>query len=345
MPDSESTPETGTAAPPFPAEVGALAQTVASALAEILRSPASPGVLQAQELLLQRLALQGDVFSSRIPAPRNITEVGGYLNLLERLGEREIRTQSLAAALGVAGPNPMPGLLPATGLLFDVLRPNDRPEGEAGAQAPVQVAVRNDFAAPLDAARSAIHARGCRLPLLGLAPLGLPAAHPLAPGAGQDPVDPLLYLGRVLRLLPSAALRDPDTDLLALAREGGSGPLQVVARQVDDGAPEAGEVTETSWSAFQCDENACAASAEDRHFLPLAPILNAAGWYQPVPGDPQSLGTPGPWWRWTNLTGLVVGETRLGDELLERYTPAQVAASALRDRLGHRWNGEAFVGG
>ena len=50
------------------------------------------------------LALQGDVIQSRIPAPRNITEIGGYLNLLQTLGQAEMRTQTLAGALGVAGP-------------------------------------------------------------------------------------------------------------------------------------------------------------------------------------------------------------------------------------------------
>jgi len=320
----------------------ALASQVAGALSEILRSSSSPEVLQAQQLLLQRLALQGDVFSSRIPVPRNITEVGGYLNLLARLGETEIRTQALAAALGVAGPNPMPGLVPSHGVLFDVMRPNDRPAGGAEASTPVQVAIRNDFAPAFDSARQAIHAAGCRIPVLGFAPSALP---PLLPGAPGLPGDLLLHLGRVLRLMPTAALADPDQDLLALARPDGETALQVVARQVDPGAPDAGSVATASWVAWSCEATSCTESTDDRAYLPLAPVLNAAGWYQPAPPAPTSAGDTGDWWRWTNITGLVPGSSRFGDELLQRHTPGQVAASSLRDALDFVWNGEAFVPG
>ncbi len=332
MPDTESTsPAAG---------VEALASQVAGALSEILRSSSSPEVLQAQQLLLQRLALQGDVFSSRIPVPGSITEVGGYVNLLERLGETEIRTQALAAALGVAGPNPMPGLTPSAGVLFDVQRPNDRPPGAAEATTPVQVAVRNDFAPAFDAARQAFHDAGCILPLLGFAPVGLP---PLAPGNPSPPDDLLLHLGRVMRLMPTAALVDPDADALALARLDGETTLQVVARQLDPGAPDAGSVSGASWVAWSCDAAACTESTDDRDYLPLAPILNAAGWYQPTPDAPTSLGDAGRWWRWTNVTGLVPGVTRFGDELLQRHAAGVVAASSLRDHLDRVWNGEDFV--
>jgi len=320
----------------------ALASQVAGALAEILRSSNSPEVLQAQQLLLQRLALQGDVFSSRIPVPKNITEVGGYLNLLARLGESEIRTQALAAALGVAGPNPMPGLAPSQGVLFDVMRPNDRPSGAAEASTPVQVAIRNDFAPAFDAARQAIHAAGCRIPLLGFAPPALPPHTPGAPGLPQDL---LLHLGRVLRLMPTAALADPDQDLLAVARPDGETALHVVARQVEAGAPEAGAVATAPWVAWSCSGSSCAESTDDRAYLPLAPILNAAGWYQPAPSAPASAGDTGDWWRWTNTTGLVPGSSRYGDELLQRRTPGEVAASALRDALDLVWNGTTFAPG
>jgi hypothetical protein len=63
------------------------------------------------------------------PRPRNITEVGGYLNLLETLIETEMRSQVLASILGVAGPNPMPGFEPTGPAHYDVLKSNDRPAG------------------------------------------------------------------------------------------------------------------------------------------------------------------------------------------------------------------------
>jgi hypothetical protein len=335
MPD----PTPASTVAPSGSGVDALAAQVAGALSDILRSSSSPEVLQAQQLLLQRLALQGDVFSSRIPVPRNITEVGGYMNLLARLGESEIRTQALAAALGVAGPNPMPGLHPTRGVLFDVSRPNDRPPGPAQAGTPVQFLIRNDFAPAFDVALQAVHDAGCALPLLGVSPAGLP---PLVPGAPALPGDLLLYLGRVLRLMPTAALADPDEDALAVAREDGETGLQVVARQLFAGAPQAGAVAEAAWVAWSCDTDNCTESTDDRTYLPLTPILNAAGWYQPAPEAPTTAADTGPWWRWTNTTGLVPGVSRYGDELLQRFTPGEIAGSALRDALALVWDGEGF---
>ena len=93
------------------------------ALVELIRSGVRPDVLEAQRVLLQRLSTQGDVFPARIPAPRNITEVGGYLNLLERAGHIDLRSSALAGALGIAGPamggevlaGVVPSMRPTTG--------------------------------------------------------------------------------------------------------------------------------------------------------------------------------------------------------------------------------------
>ena len=67
------------------AGVTAVAGKLVDALSEILRNSTSPDALASQQLLLRRMALEADVFPSRAPAPRNITEVGGYLNLLTSL--------------------------------------------------------------------------------------------------------------------------------------------------------------------------------------------------------------------------------------------------------------------
>ena len=42
---------------------------VIDALVELMRTATRPDVLEAQRVLLQRLAHQGDVFPSRIPPP------------------------------------------------------------------------------------------------------------------------------------------------------------------------------------------------------------------------------------------------------------------------------------
>src|SRR5690606_34717294 len=106
------------------------------------------GSADMQDLLLQRLVTSGDVIPSRIPAPLNITEIGGYLNLLEGLGADELRSQTLASILGVAGPLPAAGL-PTSPILFFAEVPNHRPAGPAQPSIPVEIRVRSDFVAAL----------------------------------------------------------------------------------------------------------------------------------------------------------------------------------------------------
>jgi hypothetical protein len=309
------------------------------ALASILSDANSPAALQAQQILLQRMALESDVFPSRVPPPRNITEIGGYFNLMEKLNETAMRTQALAAIMGVAGPNPMPGLTPTGQVLFDVLRANDRPAGAVQASIPVQFRVRNDFAPALDAALKTIHDAGCMLPVLA-PPLGLPPATPVAT---TPPTDLLRYLGRTLDLMPTCTLIDPDTDALAVARLNGAGPFEVVALQLNGAAPNAGTVAAQNWSAWKCDANACAENAAARKMLQLTPLLNAAGWVQPAITNPVKLAQPGSWARWNNLTGLIAGVSRYGDELTQRFTNGEIAASSLRDVVDYKWDGTQFA--
>src|SRR5690349_10449798 len=96
-------------APPPPTGLSPTEEKVLDTLLDIVRYGGSRDAAEAQAIMLRRLALQGDVVSSRIPAPRNISEVGGYVNLLQTLQQPELEGQMLAAALGVAGPNPPPG--------------------------------------------------------------------------------------------------------------------------------------------------------------------------------------------------------------------------------------------
>ena len=138
-PTPTPTPDPGTTVTTTVVSPGAVAAAVSdaasplvTALAGILQASTSPDALAAQNLLLRRLATEADVFTSRIPPPKNITEVGGYFNLLETLGETVMREQALAAALGVAGPNPTPGFSPGGPILFDVQRTND-PSRRCGA--------------------------------------------------------------------------------------------------------------------------------------------------------------------------------------------------------------------
>ncbi len=298
----------------------------------IVQQANSPDVWEAQNILLRRLALQGDVVGSRVPAPRNITEIGGYLNYLGELQQSEMRAQALAGILGVAGPNPPLGWVASHPALSMVSISNDRPEGAAQPGIPLSVSVRSDFAAPLQAAVKAVHERGCFLPLLTVPCTGLP---------GEPPEDFLPCLGRVLDLFPGSALLDPATDVLALARSAGStGEFQVVARALSAGTV---PVTPADWEVLQCTESgSSSATLNAAPLLSLGPFLASAGYYpaSPLPLPATSLSTA--WARLTNLTGLVPGRTQLGDELSLLYAAAAVADSGLSACLHWTWNGSTF---
>jgi hypothetical protein len=334
---------------PTPAPAEAESQTteqafagVMDALVELMRAGARPDVLEAQRLLLQRLANQGAVFPSRIPLPRNITEVGGYLNLLERAGQLDMRLSAVASALGIASPaaalDPLSGALP----VGFVQAPNDRPPGPVQASIPPLIAIRADFHAPFLAALQLLHASGCMLPLRAPRPV-LPASQPGATPASLDLTVILAALGRTLEVFPDTVLVDPAADALAIARleTPATDPLRLVARELDGGTL----VAEASWVA----KRASATGVTDdpptlRRYLEVAPIMQAAGWIHPQPlVAPASRSERGSLARFVNLTGLVAGETTLGDELELLYAPAAIGRSALASVLQWRWDGTTFV--
>ena len=54
-------------------------------VAKLLEHEVSPEVLEIRKMILRRIATESDIRPSRIPAPMNITQVGGYVNLLMQL--------------------------------------------------------------------------------------------------------------------------------------------------------------------------------------------------------------------------------------------------------------------
>lgn len=80
------------------------------ALAQLLESESSAESQQYKNLILKRIAEETEVKPTRIPAPLNITEIGGYYNLLEQmkvnsieLEEKKLKMQMdmIASALGL----------------------------------------------------------------------------------------------------------------------------------------------------------------------------------------------------------------------------------------------------
>ena len=312
------------------------------ALVELIRSGVRPDVLEAQRVLLERLATQGDVFPARVPAPKNITEVGGYLNLLEQAGFNDLRSSAISSALGIAGPARAGEVLAGVVPIGFVNLANDRPPGPAQASIPPFLPVRADFHGPLLAALNGLHAAGCMLPLR--APRAtLPAS---LPGAGPTSPDMALVfatLGRSLEVFPGTVLIDPAVDPLAIARPEApaTDPVRLVARELDGGTT----VPEASWIATRVSQTAAVEDAPAlRRYLDVAPLLAEVGWIHPTPTVlPVSTASKGTLVSFINLTGLVPGESTLGEELSLLYPPAEVARSALALFGGHRWDGTQFL--
>lgn len=315
----------------------ALTSQIVGSLINLVQANNSPDAIAAQSILMRRLALEGDVVGSRIPPPKNISEIGGYLNLLGTLGETAMREQTLAGVLGVAGPTPALGFQSAQPLSM-VSLPNDRPAGTAQPSLPLSILVRSDFSNAFLGAMQTLHAQGAMLPCSGPAAIALP---PGGPGS-VVPSDLLLYLGRVLTLATSAALIAPVSDPLVLARITGSGaPFQIAANVLSAGSV---AVAAANYDALQISGAAITTVAlPPQSLVMVAPLLANAGFYPaspfPVPATP----TDSAWATLTNITGLVDGTTAYGDELALLYPPSVIAASALAPALAYVWNGTTFA--
>jgi hypothetical protein len=314
---------------------GSLEEQALTTLLDVIKAGATPAAAQAQAMMLRRLALEGDVVGSRVPAPRNITEIGGYINLLTDLGEPDIRTQLLASLLGVSGPAMALDALSGVPPISWVTIPNDRPAGAAQAVIPLSISIRSDFVASLQTALKSLHDHGCTLPLTTTMPLLPPA------GNGVPAIDPLPYIGRVISVVAAAALADPDNDPIALARQG-TDSFALVARVLSPG-PIA--VAPAAWEALKCDTTSCTTSpapAGGRAYVTLAPALAVAGFYAGSPPPQPASNKDRAWATLTNITGLVAGVTKLGDELRLLYSADQIASSSLSGQLTWVWDGTAF---
>ena len=67
---------------------------IESIVMKLMENEVSPEMLEIKTDLLRRLASEGDIRPARIPAPMNITEMGGYINLLRELNQEETLRQT-----------------------------------------------------------------------------------------------------------------------------------------------------------------------------------------------------------------------------------------------------------
>lgn len=317
---------------------GLSAQLVENLLG-VLTSATSPDAVEAQNIIMRRIALEGDVIGSRVPPPLNITEIGGYINLMTSLKETAMREQALAGILGVAGPNPPLGWISNTPPLAMVSVTNDRPAGPAQPAIPLSVLVRSDFVGAVKAAVAHVHKYGATVPFASVPVLHLPMG---VPGAAV-PADILGYLGRELTLEPAAALADPRTDPLAIVRKAGtSDPWEIAANVLTATSV---TVPPGNYDAIACTPTSkSTVTLTGASLIPLAPILAKAGFYPASPLPLPANSTQTAWARFTNVTGLTAGVTRLGDELSLLYDAETIAGSVFASALDWVWNGSAFDG-
>jgi hypothetical protein len=308
-------------------------------LVSVLNSATSPDAIEAQNIIMRRIALEGDVVGSRVPPPRNITEIGGYLNLLGTLDEDAMREQALAGILSVAGANPPLGWISNLQALAMVDVTNDRPDGAWQPTIPLYVLVRSDFVPAVKAAQANVHGYGATMPFSSASVLTLPLATP----GSTPPTNALKYIGRELSLAPAAALVAPKTDPLALIRaQGTTDPFEIAANVLTATSE---TVTPANYDAVECTPtSSTTVTVTGGSFVPLAPILADAGFYPasplPVPGN--SADTT--WTKFTNITGLAAGETHLGDELSLLYNAEVIASSVFAGAVDWVWDGTAFTG-
>ncbi|MGO9931209.1 MAG: IPT/TIG domain-containing protein [Steroidobacteraceae bacterium] len=316
----------------------AITAQLVQSLIGLVQNATSPDALEAQNMILRRMALEGDVIGSRIPPPRNISEIGGYLNLLGTLKENGMREQTLAGILGVAGPAQPLGWISNDQPLSMAAVTNDRPAVAAQSSFPLTFLARSDFVSGMQSALKSLHGYGATLPLTSPSVILLPPG-----GTGATiPLPILFYLGRTIMIAPTAALDDPAADPVAILTPSGTFTDYLLASQVLNAATYS--TAPADLEAVQCTPTDSAiVQLNQVQFVPLAPILAAAGYYSaapfPVPANSSQTS-----WAWlTNTTGLVAGVTMLGDELSLLYRQDQIAGSAFAAMLTWTWNGTAFA--
>lgn len=80
-------------------------------LAETLLKQETEDMLPIKKQILERIAAESDIKPARVPAPLNITEIGGYFNLMMKMKKEaakeeqkafsDMLTQTLTSILGL----------------------------------------------------------------------------------------------------------------------------------------------------------------------------------------------------------------------------------------------------
>ena len=303
-----------------------------SALLEIIKQESSPEAVKARNLILRRIAMTGDVTPSRIQQTQNITQIGGYINLLASIQQEGIRNRMLASVLGVAAPGEEYVLRDDQPELFFARRTSDRPECEQMETLPLYFYMRSDFGEAFEGALAALHTVGATLPVLQTATPSLPPLSAPLP----TPEGILALLGRIIELAPTAVFQNPEQDPLVVAQQD---ETAIVYARSNSGQ----ELSAVK--AYVWEDGGYVVKEISGKFISIAPLLQVAGWYmvKRAPEQQETDFVPASALRWRNITGLVPGRTTLASELSLLYPRAQIVDSCLREMLDARWDGAKFA--
>ena len=84
-----------------------VSEDIVTIAAKLLAQETSPEVQKIKLDILRRIATESDIKPARIPAPMNITEIGGYFNLMMKLKQEEMLRQTLTSILGLPMQTPI----------------------------------------------------------------------------------------------------------------------------------------------------------------------------------------------------------------------------------------------
>jgi len=304
------------------------------ALIDVLKTSNDPEIIKTQQMLLRRLATSGDLTMSRNPAPKNITDVGGYLNLLDT--DPAMKKTFISSLLGI--PTPLDELewtLDEPSIPY-VSIDNNRPAGAAQASLPLTLKMRFDFSDHFIKARKKLNQLNCQLPLVADQPQ-LPSSVLIT-----DQLDMLQLMGRKLDIMPGTLLVNPEEDPIAIAKlESDNGTYyQLVLREQG----ETQNVEEKSWVTLKLENGVIKEQApSNRRYKPIETIMAEAGWYiKDKTQIPTSLTDLGGFDSFINTTGLIKDKTKVVHELDLLYTGHAITTSKLVDQLNSIWNGEKF---
>jgi len=283
-----------------------------NALLEILKQEVSPEATESRNMILRRIAMENPIIPSRIPVPLNITEIGGYVNLLEQMGYGAMVKGMLSSILGQPMPMPDVTAMPRAPVEFFSYHESDRPDCKGVASLPLSFSMRGAFVRPFLSVLETLHCIGAQLPIMA-SPVLLPDV-----GSHISHSEAMAIIGRRIEIAPQSAMVDPETDPIVVTE------ARLFARGGD---------VEMEVNALTRSSGAIPISTK---LVELEPLLASAGWYPARMSDPHDL------MGLTNMTGLVPGRTAYGDELSRLYTASQIASSGVRDLATWVWDGGVF---